>query len=213
MKGKEFKISDDIKIDILKNCIEPTYKKEVEQLLTGKKCWRMTGQVFETVSKIFVAIGGIFSFASGVFNYPYLAFVSGGISTISLAMLQFSSFSYGENKKQSQELNIILKKLNVDTMPIMERNTEQTHKLRLNSTDPFSSSSTPTPNLDERNDLENLKNYIMSIEKKEQIDRLDLLKEIDKLKTTLEHKEKNSGSSSQSSLTFENINETLTITV
>jgi hypothetical protein len=39
---------------------------------------------------------------------------------MSLATLQFSSFAYSENKKQGQELNILLKKLDLDTVPIVE---------------------------------------------------------------------------------------------
>lgn len=118
----ELKISNDIKLKILQSFIEPSYTDDVDNLIRGKKCWRISGQVFETISKIFVAVGGIISFSSGYFSNPILGFVAGGISTISLALLQFSSFSYAENKKQSQELNIILKKLNVDTLPVFERN-------------------------------------------------------------------------------------------
>jgi hypothetical protein len=39
---------------------------------------------------------------------------------MSLATLQFSSFAYSENKKQGQELNILLKKLDLDTVPVVE---------------------------------------------------------------------------------------------
>lgn len=131
MSEAELKISDNIKLEIIKKYIEPSYTNDVDNLLKGKKCWRISGQIFETISKIFVAVGGIISFSSGYFNYPVLGFVAGGISTVSLALLQFSSFSYSENKKQSQELNIILKKLNVDTLPVLERSAEATSfKLR-----------------------------------------------------------------------------------
>lgn len=120
----ELKISDEIKLEILKKYIEPSYTDDVDNLIRGRKCWRITGQIFETISKLLVAAGGIVSFSSGYFSYPVLGFIAGGISTVSLAMLQFSSFSYSENKKQAQELNIILKKLNVDTIPVLERNND-----------------------------------------------------------------------------------------
>ena len=80
-----------------------------------------TGIAFETISKIMVAFGSIISFSAGVYEDQTLSFVSGSISCLSLAFLQFSSFSYKENKKQSEELNVLLKKLGLETIPVLER--------------------------------------------------------------------------------------------
>jgi hypothetical protein len=121
-------ISPDVKLDILNNYVEPAYKKDVVDLLHGKRCWKITGQTFETISKVFVAIGSIVSFAAGVYNEPNLSFIAGSISTISLATLQFASFSFRENKKQSQELNTLLNHINLQTIPVIERNTEATFR-------------------------------------------------------------------------------------
>ena len=116
----QLKISNDLKIDILKNLIEPSYLKDINEMIHGKRCWRITGQVFETASKVLVALGSILSFSSGYFNNPALGFIAGSVSTVSLAMLQFSSFSYRENKKRTSELNLILQKLGLDTIPQMD---------------------------------------------------------------------------------------------
>lgn len=115
------KISDDVKASIIKSIIEPSYISEISRMSSGKSCWKITGIVFETLSKISVAAGGILSFSSGYYNDPILSFMAGAISTISLAMLQFSSFSYKESKKQTQELNMLLEKLGLDTVPEMGR--------------------------------------------------------------------------------------------
>ncbi len=115
------KVSENIKLQIVKELIEPMYINDVKNIIQGKKCWRLTGQIFETMSKILVAIGGIISFSSGYYNNPTLSFVAGSVSTVSLATLQFSSFSYGENKKQSSELNILLEKLEIDSIPELNR--------------------------------------------------------------------------------------------
>jgi|LauGreDrversion4_2_1035121.scaffolds.fasta_scaffold446845_2 hypothetical protein len=116
-----FKISNEVKIKIVHELIEPFYLDDIESIIRNKKCWRTSGQVFETLSKVLVAIGGIVSFSSGYFNDPILSFLAGSISTLSLATLQFSSFAYMENKKQSQDLNTLLRKLNIDVVPILER--------------------------------------------------------------------------------------------
>jgi hypothetical protein len=121
--SEETAISNKIKVKIIKEYIEPAYIYEIKSMIAGKRCWKITGQVFETISKVFVAVSGILSFSSGYYQNQLLSFLAGSISTISLAMLQFSSFSFKENKKQSNELNILLNKLGLDTMPVFDRNT------------------------------------------------------------------------------------------
>jgi hypothetical protein len=126
-----FKIRDSIKVQIVHDLIEPFYLDDIKSMIRGKKCWKLSGQVFETVSKVLVAVGCIISFSSGYFNDPILSFFAGSISTLSLATLQFSSFAYTENKKQGQDLNVLLKKLNLDVIPILERRTDAVHNTSL----------------------------------------------------------------------------------
>jgi hypothetical protein len=97
----------------------------IKTTISGKKMWRTIGISFETASKVMVALGGIFSFSAGVYRSETLSFVSGSISCMSLALLQIASFSYKENKKQGDELNILLKKLKLDTIPSMPRSEDQ----------------------------------------------------------------------------------------
>ena len=115
------KISDDTRVYIIDELIEPYYKNVVKNTLSARQCWRKTGIAFETISKIMVAFGSIISFSAGVYEDQTLSFVSGSISCLSLAFLQFSSFSYKENKKQSEELNVLLKTLGLETIPVLER--------------------------------------------------------------------------------------------
>lgn len=110
-------ISDDVKVYIVRDLVEPAYKTDVKNMIEAKRCWRLTGHIFETISKILVALGGIFSFSAGYYEDPILSFIAGSITTISLAMLQFASFAYKENKKQTQELNNTLTKLGIETIP------------------------------------------------------------------------------------------------
>lgn len=139
----DFRISNDIKVKIINEIIEPFYIYDISSKIRAKKCWKRTGQIFETSSKLLVAIGGIISFSSGYFQDPLLSFFAGAISTLSLATLQFSSFAYSENKKQGQELNILLKKLDIDTVPVVEQ--QLNFQRRSNSI----SSATAAPTIEE----------------------------------------------------------------
>lgn len=116
-----YKVRDEVKERIMTKYVEHSYEYDVESLIQGRRAWKKTGQAFETMSKIFLALGGILSFSSGYFDVDSLSFLSGSVSVISLAFLQFSSFCYLENKKQSNELNIILKKLGLETVPELSR--------------------------------------------------------------------------------------------
>jgi len=121
----DIEIGYDIREYVINNLVEPYYKEAIKGTINGKKIWRIVGISLETISKILVAAGSIVSFSAGYYHDDTLSFVSGSISCMSLAMLQLSSFSYKENKKQSQELNTLLKKLNLDTVPVLDRQTQQ----------------------------------------------------------------------------------------
>jgi hypothetical protein len=117
------KVSENTKKEIF-NHVEDSYKNDVDEMIMGKTCWRRTGITFETLSKVLVAIGGVLSFSSGYFDSKVLSFISGSISVISLALLQFSSFGFKQAKKRANDLNILLKKLDLDTIPIIDGDNE-----------------------------------------------------------------------------------------
>lgn len=125
-EDERIEIGNDTKQSIIDTIIEPYYTKFISNTIKGKQLWRKIGIVLETVSKTMVAAGGILSFSAGYYHDDTLSFVSGSVSCLSLALLQLSSFSYKENKKQGQELNIILKKLNLDTVPTLHRTVNET---------------------------------------------------------------------------------------
>ena len=126
MAHEKIEISNSTRECIVNTLVEPYYIDMIKTTMDGKKLWRIMGISLETSSKIMVALGGIFSFSAGFYHDYTLSFVSGSISCMSLALLQIASFSYKENKKQGEELNILLKKLNLDTIPTMIRTEDQT---------------------------------------------------------------------------------------
>lgn len=107
------------------NLIQPNYVNEIQASIKGRTRWRSVGMFFETVSKLFLGIGSVLSFASGVYNNQNMSFISGSITTLSLVCLQYSSFSYKESKEATTELNILLQKLELDTIPELIQETEQ----------------------------------------------------------------------------------------
>jgi hypothetical protein len=117
------KIGELLKEEILKSLVEPSYYSDVNETIKGRKCWRISGHVFESMSKILLAISGVLSFAAGVYDDKILSFVAGTLSTISLATFQFSLYSMKMHKKNSYELNQLLEKLDIETLPVFEGTT------------------------------------------------------------------------------------------
>lgn len=107
----------DFQENIIKQLIQPNYKNEIETFILGRKNWRTTGLVFETASKICIGVGTVLSFSSGVFGSTTLSFAAGTVSTLSLVCMQFSSFCYHESKKSTEDLNLLLTKLKIDSIP------------------------------------------------------------------------------------------------
>jgi len=112
-----FEVSSELKHVIVEKMIEPNYKTEIKENIALRKHFKRLGLSLEVISKIFLGISTVVSFSAGIYNNQLLAFLSGTSSTISLVFMQFSSFSYREAKKSASELNIILKKLNIQEVP------------------------------------------------------------------------------------------------
>jgi len=115
---KNFDISDSLKNDIVVTLIEPSYKADIIQFIKLRKKFKNYGLTFETLSKFFVGVGSIMSFAAGIYKIDIMSFLAGTTSVVSLVFLQYASFSYRESKKMSIELNNILRKLNISTLNI-----------------------------------------------------------------------------------------------
>jgi len=93
-------------------------KDEINTFLYLRRKWRNIGMCMETTSKIMVGATSILAFTVGV--YPcnlYLGYWSGCIATASLICLQFANYSFRESKVSTENLNILLSKLNINHLP------------------------------------------------------------------------------------------------
>jgi hypothetical protein len=133
-------ISQSVKHDILVNIVEPSYKTDIKRNFKLKKMFKNLGLTFETLSKFFVGVTSIISFAAGIYRIEVLSFLAGTTSVVSLVLLQYSSYSYRESKKISMEINEFLKKINIETIiePLDNSNTD-------NTSDQGSMGQPPTP--------------------------------------------------------------------
>jgi hypothetical protein len=117
MNREVFKESSKLSNSILVDIIEPSYYSDTKELIQNRKCWRITGSIFTTISKILLGASSIFAFASGTYNNIDWSFIAGSTSVVSLISLQFATHAYKESKENTEDLNTILNKLNISTIP------------------------------------------------------------------------------------------------
>ena len=120
-------VSDDLRMELMDSYIEPFYRNMVEKTLKAKVFWRQSGITMDTLSKALIAVGGILSFSTNYFedHSGPISLVSGSVSCVSLATIQFAAYCFKEHSRQSKELNAILKRLKIETIPILNRTTSE----------------------------------------------------------------------------------------
>lgn len=97
--------------------IQPNYMEEVNTYIHCRTRWHTVGILTETVSKLMICASTILSFASNNCGDLKLNFYAGSLSTVSMCCFQFAQFSFRESKKATENLNKILHKLHMKTLP------------------------------------------------------------------------------------------------
>jgi hypothetical protein len=117
VKESPINISKSTVIRVLSELVEPSYFNDIEGAIKYRNTWRKCGHIFETLSKVMIATSSILSFSAGYFKSTTFGFYAGCSSTISLACVQFASYCFKESKENADDLNNLLKKINIDTVP------------------------------------------------------------------------------------------------
>jgi hypothetical protein len=107
-------IADSISSDLFKEFIIPLYRKDLKDLTTWRYKWRKIANYCEAGSKVLVALSTIITFAAGSYANTDLIFVGGSTNTIALSLLLFSSYATKESSERTEELNSVLRKLQVE---------------------------------------------------------------------------------------------------
>ncbi len=101
---------------IKKELVETNYYRDVKYNLASKSRWKIVGDVSEAFANILIVLTSILAFSAGVFNYILLSFIAGCFGTLSLALLRFSSYSMMESRERTQQVNLLLQNLGIDSI-------------------------------------------------------------------------------------------------
>ena len=97
--------------------IEVNYYNDIKYNIRSKSRWKFMSDFTEASSYIFTGISVILSFACTSFDNTNLSFAAGVFGTIALVLLKFSSYALSESKERTNQVNILLKKLEIDEIP------------------------------------------------------------------------------------------------
>jgi len=106
-----------LKEKVYDELIEPAYYDDIRDGLKWRYMWRKIANFTEGLSQVIHAGGAIFSFASGFYNIPWMAFIAGCCSVVVLVMVRFTTYSNGESRERTNELNKLLDSLKMRNMP------------------------------------------------------------------------------------------------
>jgi len=88
--------------------INEIYVDDVKIGLRTRNCYKITGDVCETLAQIFICVGSVISFSAGIWNYNYLSYVAGAFGVFSISLHRFSIYAHGESRERTDETNRIL---------------------------------------------------------------------------------------------------------
>ena len=109
-------MNNDMKHMIMEK-IRQSYEKDINENLESRSRCRKLGNSLQTLSQ-FISVGAtIMAFSAGFYDDKMLSFISGCLGSLSLAFLKTSDYALNESRERTESLNIILKKLNIDTIP------------------------------------------------------------------------------------------------
>jgi len=88
--------------------INERYVDDVRVGLRTRNCYKITGDVCETLAQIFICVGSVISFSAGIWNYNYLSYVAGAFGVFSISLHRFGIYAHDESRERTDETNRIL---------------------------------------------------------------------------------------------------------
>lgn len=93
--------------------VDESYVDDVRTGLCSRKCWKITGDVCETLGQLLLCFAASVSYAAGVWPEVYLAYIAGTMCVISLGFHRFGTYAKGESKERTDETNRLLATNNI----------------------------------------------------------------------------------------------------
>ena len=103
----------------INNLINQNYYSDLKYNIGSKSRLKIISDWSDGLAQLLMGISVVLAFAAGYFDHYILSFIAGCMGTISMVVLKFSSYAMKESKERTDQVNLILRKLGIDTIPIV----------------------------------------------------------------------------------------------
>lgn len=110
-------ISADAINKIKQDLVEKNYYRDIQYNINSKFRWKWAGDFTEALAHLCTALSVILAFSAGFFNYSLLSFIAGCFGTCSFVLLRLSSYSMKESRERTEQVNALLRKIGIDSIP------------------------------------------------------------------------------------------------
>lgn len=99
--------------DNVQKMVDDQYIEDVRLGLCSRSCWKITGDVCETMGQVLVCFSAAVSYAAAAWPHIYLSYAAGTITVIGIAFHRFGIYARGESKERTEETNKLLASNNI----------------------------------------------------------------------------------------------------
>ena len=104
--------------NIINTIIKPDYEYNIKNILYWRKCWSKTANVTETIANLLLIISSLFGTLITIYpNQKIFGILAAILPVLTVALNNFTASSNKKSDKLTMEGNLLLEKLNIETLP------------------------------------------------------------------------------------------------
>jgi hypothetical protein len=90
------------------NLVNEQYIEDVKCGLYSRSCYKITGDICETIGKLLVLVSGVLAYSASSWNNNLLSFIAGTMSFVSGGLFVFAAYAMKQSKSRTDTLNKIM---------------------------------------------------------------------------------------------------------
>ena len=102
---------------IVSSILQPTYVEDIRDVLKGRYRWRKVAMITYIMHVVIAFVASALMFYSAYDNSPLIGLIAGIVNLLGTAFVSFSQVAKNESKRQTHQVNEILRQLGIDGVP------------------------------------------------------------------------------------------------
>jgi hypothetical protein len=108
----------DVRVDVI-NDVAHSVQNEISHLARSRVRWKRFENFSEATAQVFMIFTSVLSFSGATYQQaPYLSFLGGVSSVLTIALLKFSNYCHAESLERTALLNSLLVRVGANPLPV-----------------------------------------------------------------------------------------------